>query len=360
MVKMPNATLKHRSLLIRLSLHAFVTGFVMRIKSILPTSIKLWLKPRSDQARFVIGLLSNYWYDGRRFSKWSAAGGVKSRDNFRALITMDYHRIEKALALRDPRPGFGAWLIPRLMNNIRRYRQAHGSDETVRIATNALRAFGEFNASFGVAQPEVDGFLNERCDENAIACGGVEDTSKDEILSASQHDLAAFFASRHSIRQFADEEVDMAVIELAVQMAMYTPSVCNRQTCKVHVFCRAEDKAKVLSYQNGNRGFGEQASKVLIVTSDLQGFASIGERNQCWIDGGMFSMSLVYALHSLGLGTCCLNWSVEKETDQGLRAAAGIGESEAVMMMIAVGHLPHQLRVAQSPRKDLSEVLLVR
>jgi nitroreductase len=143
-------------------------------------------------------------------------------------------------------------------------------------------------------------------------------------------------------------------------MAQKTPSVCNRQSSKVYVFSKAEDKQKVLSYQNGNRGFGDQASKVLIVTSNLEHFVSAGERNQCWVDGGMFSMSLVYALHSLGLGTCCLNWSVERQADQELRQVAGISDAEAVMMMIAVGHLPETLKVAQSPRKPLRDVLVLK
>jgi nitroreductase len=169
-----------------------------------------------------------------------------------------------------------------------------------------------------------------------------------------------FFERRYSIRQFAPDDVDMCLIEKAVVMAQKTPSVCNRQSAKVYVFSQQEDKQKVLSYQNGNRGFGDQASKVLIVTSDLQHFMSVGERNQCWIDGGMFSMSLVYALHSLGLGTCCLNWSVESQVDQALREAVGIPESEAVMMMLAVGHLPDKLKVAQSPRKNIKDVMVVK
>jgi nitroreductase len=119
-------------------------------------------------------------------------------------------------------------------------------------------------------------------------------------------------------------------------------------------------KLAALACQNGNRGFTEEIDKLLVVTSDLGSFVSPGERNQCWIDGGLFAMSLVYALHSLGLGTCCLNWSVEHEADRKLRQAAGIRESEAVIMMIAVGHLPEVLNVQQSPRKLVDDVLTIR
>jgi nitroreductase len=125
------------------------------------------------------------------------------------------------------------------------------------------------------------------------------------------------------------------------------------------VYSDPESKAAVLRHQNGNRGFGDQAAYVLIVTTDIQSFTSVGERNQAWIDGGMFAMSLIWALHSLGLGTCCLNFCVEKETDTALRASAGIPDAQAVIMMLAVGALPAEFAVAQSPRKRLEEMIVL-
>jgi nitroreductase len=118
-----------------------------------------------------------------------------------------------------------------------------------------------------------------------------------------------------------------------------------------------EDIVRLLSFQNGNRGYGDQAGAVLLITADMRAFTMLGERNQAWIDGGLFAMSLNYALHSLGLGACMLNWSVEKGQDEALRAAFAIPEQEVVIMMMAVGHMPERLRVARSPRRPLKSVL---
>lgn len=68
-------------------------------------------------------------------------------------------------------------------------------------------------------------------------------------------------------------------------------------------------------------------------------------------------MSLIYALHSLGLGTCCLNWSVTKDQDQSLRSIIEVEESDAVIMMIAVGHLKDTFKVAKSARKPVKEFI---
>lgn len=332
------------------------------ITSMLPSVVRKELK----YLIFVINLSFNYVYDCKRFLKWSAAGRqLYTQTNLRALITMDYHRIEKGLALKEPRVGFGTWIINRLISNLNYYHQNYGFDETCQIALNALFAYYNFNLAHGLQDTQLYQtlvVLKEAIPDpdSAIGQGGVLTITRQDILNAAHMDLKDFFNARHSIRQFAPDEVDMSLIEQAVAMAQKTPSVCNRQSSKVYMFSSFEDKKRVLSYQNGNRGFGEQISKVLIVTSNVEHFTSIGERNQCWIDGGMFAMSLVYALHSLGLATCCLNLSIERNTDQTLKRAANIDDKEALIMMIAVGHLPKNLKVAQSPRKDICEVLIVR
>lgn len=335
------------------------------IKAVLPASLLQWLKAQRESKRLLDRIRRNYEYDSARFTRWSADRVEKTRANFAALITMDYHRIEKALALREPRPGFGGWFIPRFLENIQKYRVNYGLDRTAEVAINTLGVYERFNTGHGVVMRPVSEAMQTFRDMpsgNRLSCneGGTTSVSAQVLKDAASLDLQAFFASRHSIRDFSDQEVDVALIEQAVSMAGYTPSVCNRQSWKAYVFSSPEIKQRVLSFQNGNRGFGDQASRVVVVTTDLQAFVTPGERNQCWIDGGMFAMSLVYALHSLGLGTCCLNWSVEMEVDRGMREVAGIPDSEAVIMLIAVGHYSDNLRVAQSARKSLHDVLVFK
>jgi hypothetical protein len=54
-----------------------------------------------------------------------------------------------------------------------------------------------------------------------------------------------------------------------------------------------------------------------------------------------------------------LNWSATAEQDRKMREAMGIGENEAVITMMAVGHLPEHFKVAVSPRRDISSILRV-
>ena len=309
-------------------------------------------------------LINNCIYDYCFFRRWSGLPRLApSRISLRALITMNYHRIEKGLSLREPRPGFGKYHIEKLVRDLHSYIDRFGPDQTIVVAVNVLREYLEFNRrhdSVDQAIREKIEALQERvaklpvCDER----GGSIELTRAQIQEAGMIDLHRFFASRHSVRHFSHEPVPRQLIERAVAMAQSTPSVCNRQAWRVYCFQDPDTKRAVLAHQNGNLGFGEQASWVFVITCDVAHFVSVGERHQAWVDGGMFSMSLLHALHSLGLGACALNWSREKEADRALRKTAAIDERDVIIMLAAAGHLPEKLRVAQSARKHLHEVMI--
>lgn len=309
----------------------------------------------------------DYLYDWRRYRRSSSTLkhhdlSLLDRRQLDALILKTSHTLEKGLALKYPRPGFGQQRVKMLLEYLNFYNTRYGIDDTSALAISVLTAYQKFNATHGIKDTELEQIITEYLDQcagqgYATDRGGVKTVDRDEILRSSQIDVESFLTSRHSVRQFGEESVPQAVIERAVTVAQSTPSVCNRQPWRVYAFDDMEMIQKLLAFQNGNRGFGDQADKLLIVAADMRAFVSPGERNQCWIDGGMFAMSLVYALHALGLGTCCLNWSVERDTDRRMRDEAGIPDYEAVIMMLVVGNMPKHFQVAQSPRKMTHEVL---
>lgn len=336
------------------------------IKILVPASIRY--RVRLFQS-LTFELILNYIYDFRNFIRWSSVYSQNDlyaldRRQLEALLTIEYHALEKGLSLKTPRPGFGADRIRKIFRFLDIYVENFGLDQIVPITLNVLQKYEVYNSQHGIVNEQLRNRIFQLKQlQNAQECittqGGVLELSRDDILAAGKQNLESFFASRHSIRQFADKEVSIELVTDAVKSAQRTPSVCNRQSWRVHIFTDTKQKEQILRHQNGNRGFGDQADKILIVTTDLRAFSSIGERYQFWIDGGMFAMSLVYAFHSLGLGTCCLNWSVQKETDRKLHSTASIPEHEAIVMLLAIGHLPEKFRIAQSPRRQIDDVLIL-
>src|SRR5699024_9003022 len=107
---------------------------------------------------------------------------------------------------------------------------------------------------------------------------------------------------------------------------------------------------KVLQIQGGLRGKRENLNKILVVTADKQYMAHAHERNQTYIDGGLFAMSLIYSLTSKNIATCALNASFSYKQDKDMREFLSIHESEDLILFIAIGSYPENFRIPKSFR----------
>ena len=133
--------------------------------------------------------------------------------------------------------------------------------------------------------------------------------------------------------------------------------MCNRSATRVWWTRDPAHRDRLLRHQNGHHGFADQAACLLIISVRTDAFDSVGERHQGWIDGGLFAMTLIHALHHQGLGTCCLNWSVTPDVDRAFKRDACLPPDEQVVMLVALGYLPEHFTVAHSPRRPLEEAL---
>ena len=138
---------------------------------------------------------------------------------------------------------------------------------------------------------------------------------------------------------------------------MKTPSVCNRQEWNVYHSNDKKVVKEVLQYQNGNKPFGDKAENLLVITTDLKAFFAGAEHYQHWIDGGLFSMSLMYAFHSLGIASCPLNWSQTPSKDRALRKAMNLKNNHTVIMMMIFGYPDETNRICSSSRRPAEEIL---
>ena len=275
---------------------------------------------------------------------------------------MLYHSIQKGLALPGSRPGFAKEKVRALLVELQQYTAGGAGHALVGSAVATLDQYLERMLPDDPDREEIQEAVERvRCRIPSEDCswskGG---TIQFGGLDNGFEEWAGFddFARRrHSVRQFQAKKVSPEVIERAVEVAQTAPSVCNRQSGRVHICLNADRISRVLACQQGNLGFGHQVPAVLVVTSDLCTFLSIGERNQCWIDGGLFAMNLIYALQAQGIATCCLNWSVDMEADARLREVANIPPSESIIFLVAAGYPPVDFPVARSKRRPLEEVL---
>lgn len=297
---------------------------------------------------------------------WVGIGTNMMPDSMKAGSWRQYHVIEKGLSMPEFRPCFG---VPMVKTLIRLLEQgAHKFDwcdnMNYQTAVQVVRAYMDKHHELGIdltslyTQEEIEFGKQLPC-SGQIQAGVVKHQSESYFAEANSR-FPEFAKSRHSCRVFDREKtVELEKIQQAIESARYTPSVCNRQCWRVHIF---REKAKVdelLSLQEGNRGFGHTIPAVLVVTSNLNVFDGCFERNQAYVDGGLFSMSLMYGLHHQELGCVPLCWLAPTERDEKLRQAAGIDENEVIIMLMGVGVPVDDFSAPASQRRSLEEIAIV-
>jgi nitroreductase len=303
----------------------------------------------------------NFEYDHARFVAHSSA---VRRNHAPEAILADVisvaHSLEKGLALASPRSGFGSEKVAYLLETLPLLENAGCSGLGVKNGRGVLECYVEFHDQRGLPRPEnleteLRRFVKDGSKHEAV--GGLTTLQRAQIADATNFDYDRFVRTRYSIRDFTGEPIAPEIVRRAVSQSIKSPRTRNREMRRVYTAYDPEVRKYLLSFQNGNRPFGEKAGAILVIATDMRQFDMIGERNQGWIDGGLFAMSLVYAFHAAGLGTCMLNWSASSAEDRRMREAFSIPDYDAVITMLAVGHLPESFNVAASPSPSADELM---
>ncbi len=303
----------------------------------------------------------NYEYDMRRFVEHSSTTDINPDPAaLEAVLASVAHALEKGLAMEETRAAFGVGKLPLTMASIRELESTGRAGSITEGARECIRAYIEHHDSLGLRLPaELETELREFVTQ-ASPCstpGGSLTMTRNEIKRATSFDYDKFVRSRYSVRHFTGGDVTADDIRTAVQRALKTPRVCNRETRRVYAAYDADLRNHLLTFHHGNRGFGHRLGAVLVITSDLRGFDMIGERNQPYVDGGLFAMSLAFAFHAAGLGACMMNWSEDCTHDELLRREFNIPDNEVIITFLGVGHLPEHFQVAASPSPRAEDVL---
>lgn len=310
-----------------------------------------------------VNVVMDSLYDARRFFRASSSGKYDLTDSeLEARILAKAHSLEKGLSLPAVRAWFGIDALRELERCLKLHEARHldVSAAPYRMAAAAVRNYLAYQKQHHGEAPDGLKFVEAMAMRLQAGTDNPStiDRTAHEVRALAQGSFPDVVASRHSIRMFADTAIDMERVNAAIELAMRSPSVCNRQGARVHLITEPQKLKVALDIQGGNRGFGEQIRLLLVVACDMSIFRGSKERNQGFVDGGLFAMTLLYGLHYQGLGACTLNWSAGRRKDLALRRQLDLPESHLVCTLIGVGNLRDDFRVAASPRRSLEEVVI--
>ena len=270
------------------------------------SGVKRAIKVRKD--RFL--MFGEFYQDYKNYKMWNYNNPkIKTRASQESKILRQTHMIEKGMSLSNPRRGFGQAKIADLFKLMDAYLDLGYPSEGMPFqnAICVLKSYVEMQREMNYENSELISKLasyEKYCLPGLMA--GIEHENKSHLMEKAKLHYPEFFLSRHSMRQFSDKIVNPADIKKAVQIAQKAPTACNRQAAKVYMYLNEKVNEELSDLIAGNTGFDKDVKNYLVITADVSAFYDTFERNQIYVEAGLFTMALVEALHYYGIGSCVL------------------------------------------------------
>ena len=276
---------------------------------------------------------------------------------------MNTHTLEKGLSHFELRP-FGRQKIRTIIDLMKKQTDFENYERLFSFINgiNSLReykkVYEEHKWTDNPEYKEVSEFLSnfgKIIDQKT----GAYVMTKEELKNDYDINYKKFIKSRHSTRNYKNKRLKMEDIKKAIEMAKYSPSACNRQFIKVHYYHKGKMRQNVIDYSIGKGGIYLEGVNTFIITFDTNGLTGKGERNQGYFNAGLFATNFVNALHSLGIGTCFIQFSNSVEEEEKLKKMNKIPSNERIAVILFAGYYDEKSIFCVSPRKNFEEYFIL-
>ena len=320
------------------------------------------IRQKISENSFVIFLkilpdeLKSIW----QFAKSNARSGKsKSSRKYLTDILMLTHALEKAFSLPNPRKSFGLKKANSLLDKISRYVSKYNWDKNIVVPVSVLGQYVKYHELNNSISEDMQSFckrLNLFIESVSKAPeffqeGGTYDVSKVSLVEKGMGNFETLAANRFAVRNFSGESVSTKLLDKALNISRKSPSACNRQSYRVHVF-KGDLKNQLLKMQGGANSFYETADSVLLISADANRYYT-KESHLGYVDASLFAMTLIYALTYLGIGSIPLTLGIKQSILKRMKKTFSIPENEIPVLLIAIGNYPEQFKVAMSHRNPV-------
>lgn len=302
----------------------------------------------------------SFAHDRKRFLRYYSRGDdTDSQVNIKAHVIFNVHRIEKGLSHVDFRDGFGL----NVLRDLRRYMEklTDRSSLVYKAALSVIKEYVEVhegrNYDISIQKDIIGVDLLEQALSSSDDMSGYLVFDRNAKKSNKKKNFKELFINRYTVREYSTEPVDLKKIREAVEISTKTPSICNRQSFRIMIMTDEAMIKKAIDLQNGFKSYDYPPVLALVLT-DTRLLRSVSERNNAYIDGGLFLMSFLLGLEYEGLAACTLNtmFSVKKEKE--VRNVLGVDDNYNFIAYVAIGNFRDENKVAKSFRLPVDEVII--
>ncbi|MEO1429735.1 MAG: nitroreductase family protein [Cyanobacteria bacterium J06633_8] len=302
-----------------------------------------------------------FWreFHGVIYGKLKYYKNLKQAKNSDYLIRRNIHRLEKGLIMKPRRNVFAKEYIE---ETVKSYEIAvNGKKGKSLIDCELQWAHDVLKEYFSVvgSDPKIDRARQKFLALESIRSDGKYIPYKRDLntsLGVSYEQFLQLSWQRRSVRWYEQKPVPRELIDKAVTAAALSPSACNRQPFEFRVFDEPELIQKVASIPMGTKGFSHNFPAIVVVIGNLNAYFNERDRHVIYIDASLASMSFMYALETLGLSSCPINWPDMEPQESKMASLLNLEPDERVIMLISVGYPDPDGMVPYSQKKSLNQI----
>lgn len=324
-------------------------------------SVKQFLK--NSRLVLFVRLLHEKWLEVLVLTKYIANGNrCNDKIKMHTDLAIRTHALEKGMSIGKVRIGFGQPKAISLIHDLQRYLHIGGDKTFATESCSVINKYILFNEQQGADMSVIKSELTNFCAVNHISpieFGGIYVFNKADTERNSKGSFDIFSQSRFSVRDFGTDKVFLEQIEKALKLAEKTPSACNRQSWKIYIYSDETLRNRIFSLQGGCKGFSQDMQYAILICGDIRGY-NINELSQVYVDGGIYAMNLLYALHFENIAAIPLTMAYKQKQMRLIKKRMGIPENEAPVLLIGAGSYKDSYKVAVSERYDCQSYVVIK
>ena len=297
-------------------------------------------------------------HQGVLYGKFKYSQLLESSENSSYLLRRNIHRLEKGLLMRPRRDIFAVNYIGETVDSYQKILLSKCQGIAIEEFQWTYDVLHEYFNTVG-SDPKID-----RAKQKFLALEHLCDRKQcipykrnlDRPASVNYEQFWELCQRRRSVRWYLPQPVPRELLDKAIAAAALSPSACNRQPFEFRIFDQPELVEQVSSMPMGTKGFNHNLPVVIAVVGKLRAYFSERDRHVIYIDASLAAMSFMYALETLGLSSCPINWPDIEMREQKMSSLLKLEPDERVIMLISVGYPDPEGMVAYSQKKSLNQI----
>lgn len=294
-------------------------------------------------------------------------GHLQHEENLSGAEPVNYflrravHRIEKGLIMQPRREVFALDYIGDTVDSYIASLNGNVDRDEVSWAHDVLAEYFTVTGEHPVINRAREKFA--RFERPVSSPGSLRNPDTERVpfaadVSAPSVDYTAMrqlSMKRRSVRWYQDRPVPRDVIDKAVEVAVQSPSACNRQPYRFLIFDDAASVAQASRLPMGVAGFDHNFPAIVAVVGRLRAYPHVRDRHVIYIDGALAAMSFMFALETQGVSSCSINWPDIPEREQAAAKLLKLDPDERIVMFISLGYAADTGLVPYSQKLSLDE-----